>query len=258
MRRRLAAAGAAIAIAAALAACAPAGPPAGSAPAPATPPSHARESTRAAAPTVGEVVAHGPRGTKLVALTFDLCATPGDREALDEGVVRALRSRGAAATFMMGGLWADAHRAEAVSLAGDPAFEVGDHGMAHLREPSLADAAALAEISRAQDAIERVTGRRPVLYRYPYLAWDRRAGAQLRTFGLTGVSADVVTGDPDPAMTARRLVDLVLKEARGGSIVLMHANGNGIHTAEALPGIIDGLRARGYTLVTVSDLLAAR
>jgi len=37
----------------------------------------------------------------------------------------------------------------------------------------------------------------------------------------------------------------------------MHMNGRGRHTAEALPAIIDELRRRGFTLVTVGELIRA-
>jgi peptidoglycan/xylan/chitin deacetylase (PgdA/CDA1 family) len=43
--------------------------------------------------------------------------------------------------------------------------------------------------------------------------------------------------------------------ARNGSIVVMHINGRGWHTAEALPAIISRLRERGFTFVTVSEML---
>ena len=41
-----------------------------------------------------------------------------------------------------------------------------------------------------------------------------------------------------------------------GSIVLMHAGP--LNTPKALPGIIANYRARGFTFVTVPELLAAR
>jgi peptidoglycan/xylan/chitin deacetylase (PgdA/CDA1 family) len=47
----------------------------------------------------------------------------------------------------------------------------------------------------------------------------------------------------------------VQRGARNGSIIIMHANGRGWHTAEALPQIIAFLRGRGFELVTVSELL---
>ena len=66
---------------------------------------------------------------------------------------------------------------------------------------------------------------------------------------------DVVTGDPDRNVLAADIVDNVRRGAKNGSIVIMHANGRGWHTAEALPQVIDLLRQRGFELVTVSKLL---
>jgi len=48
----------------------------------------------------------------------------------------------------------------------------------------------------------------------------------------------------------------VLAQAQNGSIIIMHVNGRGWHTAQSLPGIIAGLCARGFRLVAVSHLLA--
>lgn len=49
----------------------------------------------------------------------------------------------------------------------------------------------------------------------------------------------------------------VLNNAFSGAIVLMHdGGGNRQQDVEALPGIIDGLKAAGYELVTVSELLS--
>jgi peptidoglycan/xylan/chitin deacetylase (PgdA/CDA1 family) len=45
----------------------------------------------------------------------------------------------------------------------------------------------------------------------------------------------------------------VLGNARGGSVVLMHLGG--YETLEALPSIVDGLRAQGFTLANLDELL---
>jgi len=44
--------------------------------------------------------------------------------------------------------------------------------------------------------------------------------------------------------------------AKSGSIIVMHINRRGWHTAEALPEIISRLRKRGFTFVTVGELLS--
>jgi peptidoglycan/xylan/chitin deacetylase (PgdA/CDA1 family) len=73
--------------------------------------------------------------------------------------------------------------------------------------------------------------------------------------GLTTVEYDLPSGDPDARATKEALVSWVLRRARPGSIVVMHINHPGFHTADALPEIVAGLRARGLELVTVGDLL---
>jgi hypothetical protein len=73
--------------------------------------------------------------------------------------------------------------------------------------------------------------------------------------GLTTVQCDLVAGDPDPAVTADRMVRSVSQRARNGSIILMHMNGRGWHTAAALPGVIDELTRRGFAFTTVSELI---
>ena len=52
---------------------------------------------------------------------------------------------------------------------------------------------------------------------------------------------------------------LLPASAHNGAIVVLHiTQANAPRTADALPAIITGLRARGYQLVTVSELLAPR
>jgi peptidoglycan/xylan/chitin deacetylase (PgdA/CDA1 family) len=63
-----------------------------------------------------------------------------------------------------------------------------------------------------------------------------------------------VSGDPDRHLTSSRLVRRVLR-ARGGSIVVMHANGAGIRRARDLSLILDGLEREGYEFVTVGTML---
>jgi len=77
-----------------------------------------------------------------------------------------------------------------------------------------------------------------------------------KSLGLTTVHWDVISGDAgqrDPGVIMRT----VLTEARDGSIVVMHSHGGEAPaTALALPAIFAGLKAKGFTLVTVEHLLS--
>ncbi len=95
------------------------------------------------------------------------------------------------------------------------------------------------------------------LYRFPYGACNPAALAATAANGLLAVQWDVSTGDPDRNQSAQAIVSAAMRHVRPGSIVLMHANGRGHHTAEAMPMLIPKLRAQGYEFVTVSELLAA-
>jgi len=156
---------------------------------------------------------------------------------------------------MMGGLWAQAHPREAALLGEEPDFEIGNHSETHAHFTRLSKAAARSEVLVAQRAIERAAGRTPRVFRFPYEERPPGAVRVVASCGLIPIAEDVISGDPDSGVSAGELVRHVLASAKSGSIVIMHANGNGKHTAQALPRIIAGLRARGFELVTVSELL---
>jgi peptidoglycan/xylan/chitin deacetylase (PgdA/CDA1 family) len=111
------------------------------------------------------------------------------------------------------------------------------------------------ELWRPQVILYSLTGRQANLFRAPYVEIDDNVVRAAARMGLTTVQCDLVAGDPDPAVTADRMVRSVSQRARNGSIILMHMNGRGWHTAAALPGVIDELTRRGFALTTVSELI---
>jgi peptidoglycan/xylan/chitin deacetylase (PgdA/CDA1 family) len=112
------------------------------------------------------------------------------------------------------------------------------------------------EIRKAQRVIRGVIGRRPVLFRAPYGEVDVRVASVAESLGLTVIQYDLPSGDPDSLISEQAIVRYVSSMARGGSIIVMHINTRGWHTAEALPEIIANLRRKGYSFVTVSRLIA--
>ncbi len=94
------------------------------------------------------------------------------------------------------------------------------------------------------------------LFRFPYGSCAGAGAAAANAIGSTVIQWDVVSGDPDGTSAAEIRAN-VMRGIRPGSIVVMHANGRGTHTAEALAVLVPKLRAAGYRFVTVPDLLAA-
>lgn len=201
------------------------------------------------------LITHGDRSRPQIALTFDLCQTKTKPAGFDSTIVAILQEKQAAATFFSGGLWLQDHPQEAQLLANNPLFELGNHSWSH---PDLrqADAATIsAEIEQTEKLLTALTGHSTRLFRLPFGTYDERVLKTVAANNLRIIQWDVVTGDPDRQVLAADIVDNVRRGAKNGAIVIMHANGRGWHTAEALPQVIDLLRQRGFALVTVSKLL---
>jgi peptidoglycan-N-acetylglucosamine deacetylase len=212
----------------------------------------AAATTRAVEPAL---VFHGDPKVHAVALTFDLCQTPDNPSGFDSRLVGELTAAKVPATFMMGGDWARTHPKRAKQLGSVSFFEIGNHSYAHKHPLKITPAAFRDEIRLAQQAIERYAGRTPTVFRFPYGEYDAATLREVTAEGLVPVQWSVVSGDPDPKVKAADIIREVKRLTRNGSIIIMHGNNRGVHTAEALPEVVKWLRSQGYELVTVSDLL---
>jgi peptidoglycan/xylan/chitin deacetylase (PgdA/CDA1 family) len=202
-----------------------------------------------------QVVRRGAKRKKWIALTFDACATQGTGR-FDERVIRTLIETHTRATLFLGGKWMEEHPDETMALATYPQFELGNHTYLHPHLTREHDDRVVEEITRTQDILYTLTGRSARLFRAPYGEIDERVARLVAEQGLVSVQFNLASGDPDPHISAKRLINYVTDSARNGSIIVMHMNGRGWRTAEALPRVILRLRKKGYKFVTVSDLLS--
>jgi peptidoglycan/xylan/chitin deacetylase (PgdA/CDA1 family) len=193
--------------------------------------------------------------SKIIALTFD--DGPSPRHA--EEVLGVLKAHDASATFYLTGE-ACAENPALTSQIVDSGHELGNHTYSHARLYFLPGAAVADQIEQT-DALLRGSGYLgPITVRPPgckrllsaplYLA---RTGRTTVTWDLEPDSIPGIAQDPDA------MVRYVVDGARPGSIVLMHvmAYSRG-PSREALPRILQRLKAAGYRFVTVSELLSLR
>ena len=190
-----------------------------------------------------------------IALTFDMCQDPLYPAGFDAAVVDILQRYDVPATFFMGGDWMRTHPEETKLLAGNPNFELGNHSWSHPDFTQLSEEQMGQEIEQTEDMLFQTTGRHSRLFRLPFGFYNDEVLQVIAEHGLYTIQWDTVTGDPDPNFDAATILAEVQRTARKGSIIIMHGNGRGWHTAEALPQIIEYLKSNGYTLVTVSQII---
>lgn len=190
-----------------------------------------------------------------VALTFDVCQDPLYPAGFDAAIVDVLKQYDVPATFFLGGDWMRTHPEETKLLAGNPNFELGNHSWSHPDFTQLSEEQMGQEIEQTEDMLFQTTGRHSRLFRLPYGLYNDQVLHAIAEHGLYTIQWDTVTGDPDPNFDAATILAEVQRTVRKGSIIVMHGNGRGWHTAEALPQVIEYLKSQGFTLVIVSQLI---
>jgi hypothetical protein len=133
-------------------------------------------------------------------------------------------------------------------------FEVGDHSLTHPFLTKLPWDRLMEEVGGGTETFARLTGVRTTpLLRPPYGHTDATVAEAAGAKGFRYI----VLWDIDPSdwtnISGDAIRNHVVTNAHDGAIVLMHMSA--AHTFEAIPGIVRDLRARGYELVTVSELL---
>ena len=188
----------------------------------------------------------------LVALTFDCCQT-AKPAGFDRPLVDVLLAHHTPATFMLGGRWMETHPEATRLLAATPYFELGNHSYLHPHMAQLDAAHQLPELTRPQEIMHQQVARYALFFRPPYGEWNQSLVDQSAAAGMYTVMWTISTGDPDRHATVADLLGEFHK-VKPGAIVLMHANGRGWKTAQALPQMLDYLRAKHLRPVTLHDL----
>ena len=188
-----------------------------------------------------------PLGQRVIALTFD----DGPDPVNTPQILRVLADYKVPATFFMMGSHVSENPqvAQSVLSAG---HAIGNHTWSHLETPP--DPAA--EVQRTDALMQSVLGFTPTLFRPPFGNLTNGVATQ-----AIAQNDAVVLWSSDPTDWAMpgtdKIIDTVVNQATPGGIVLMHdGGGDRTQTIAALPTIIRQLKARGYTFVTVPQLIA--
>ncbi len=187
------------------------------------------------------------RDDKHISITFD-CAWGAD---YTPAILEALEKYSVNATFFMVQFWAEKY-ADVVADINAAGNEIGTHSKTHSHMPSLSAEDITAELKSSAQAITNITGKQVDLFRAPFGDYNNKVISAAQSCGMYTIQWDVDSLDWKD-LSAAQIVQRVTSRVQSGSIILMH--NNGLHTAEAVPVILQTLIDRGYTFVLVGQLI---
>lgn len=197
----------------------------------------------------GKLYINGPADSQQVALTFD----DGPDGKITPEILDILKAKGVNASFFFIGNNVKMYP-DVVKRAYGEGNLVLNHSMDHPDFMKLTPDKIRQEVTGTEDSIYSIIGKRPAIIRPPYGSVSQEDIDLLNSSGCKAVIWSIDTLDWSQKDSSN-IANNVLDNVRNGDIILMHSNGDKKATAEALPQIIDGLKAKGYTIVTLDKLL---
>ena len=183
----------------------------------------------------------------MVALTFD----DGPQPSVGNRIMDCLAQYGGKATFFMVGERVGSYKTEVQRMVAE-GHEVANHTMNHKYLQKLGAAQIQAQVNNGNDAIQAACGVRPTLLRLP--------GGNHNTTVLANAGMPMIQWNVDTldwkTRNADKTVAAVLNHVKDGDIILMHELYGA--TGDAVARIVPELHKRGFQMVTVSQMAAAK
>lgn len=184
---------------------------------------------------------------KRIALSFD--AAWGDEYTKD--ILDTLDKYNIKSTFFLVGFWVDKFPDNVKEIV-ERGHEIGNHSTTHPNMSQLSKEKIIEEINTTGDKIEKLTGKKPILFRPPFGDYNDLLIQTLKNNGYFTIQWDIDSLDWKE-LGVESVVDRVTRNVRNGSIVLFHNNAK--YIKEYLPIVIERLQASGYEIVPISELI---
>lgn len=204
-----------------------------------------------------KIIRRGRNKDMMVSFTFD----DGPHPEYTPRILDILKKFNLKSTFFVVGESAKKYP-DIVKRIKDEGSEVGNHTYSHRMLPFQFKKSMVSEIKKTEDIIFNITGEKPRYFRPPRGLRNKFAVDFLQNEGYTIVSWSISSRDWIIS-SAQKIEDRILKLTSPGSIILFHDAGsiflnygrNRLPTVEALPGIINGLKNKGYEIVSLRKIL---
>lgn len=168
-----------------------------------------------------------------------------------DSILETLKNNDVHITFFMVGDWVDKYP-EAVKKIYEAGHEIGSHSNTHPHVNNLSAEKNLEEINLSVNKIEKITGHKTNLYRAPYGEYNNIVIKTAQENGFYTIQWNLDTLDYQ-GLTGEEMWNRLKNKLDGGSIILSH-NGTK-HTADSLDMLIKNIKASGFKLITISELI---
>ncbi|TWT04972.1 LysM peptidoglycan-binding domain-containing protein [Planomicrobium sp. CPCC 101079] len=196
-------------------------------------------------------VTKGTTTSKVIALTFD----DGSDGTNIQKILDTLSANNVKATFFLTGSGAEKHP-QAIKNIVAKGHQLGNHSFSHPDFTKLSAAKIKAELDKTEATIKKITGKstKP-LFRAPFGTTNAAVLAAVGNAGYTHTIHWNIDTVDWKGVSAASITNKVVNNVVPGTIVLMHTGAGASGTPGALPGMISKLKAKGYSFVTVSEIL---
>jgi len=190
----------------------------------------------------------GRNDLQIAALTFD----DGPHPQYTPRILDELKKRNVKATFFTLGRSVDLYPQITARIAQE-GHEIGNHTYTHGNLSKMSTASIQKEMDRGRDAIVRATGIQPRIMRAPYGAIKSSQRQMIfDKYKYPEIFWSVDSRDWESKNT-KSVTNIIMRDTKPGGIILVHDIQKS--AVDALPVFLDGLIAKGYKFVTVSELI---
>lgn len=194
---------------------------------------------------------HVDTDEKVVSLTFDV--NWAEKENL-QSILDILDKYNVKGTFFIMGGWVNYSEENVSKLKeiSERGHEIGNHSYKHPSFSKITSDAIEEEVKKTDEIIEKYTGKKPVLFRFPSGDYNKNALIKVRSLNHIAIQWDADSVDWKE-MGAEIEYNKVMKNTKNGSILLFHNNAK--YTPENLDRIIKELKSQGYEFKPVGEMI---
>lgn len=192
---------------------------------------------------------------KIIAITFD----DGPNEPYTSQIVDFLNSKGIKATFFQVGKCVQRYPDTTRKIIAS-GHVIGNHSLSHSFYKYFSTPCFENEIIKNQAILQKYIGKKPALFRSPWLWRQPCLLRTLRKHNLQPVSGEFCHPLEVLQINSMKIARAALKKATAGAIIIFHdgydaKGGNRSETVKATKIVVENLATAGYRFVTVDQLL---